>query len=239
MTMRPVDIAKRLKVSTTTLRHYEAFGMIPEVKRSSSGYRIYTSEHIAYFICIRDMMHGFILSEIAVILKLVITNQVDDALWIVNKAQASLQMDKTVCDKIKQRFLLKKRTDMKIKYSIDAVSKATGIVPSTIRYWDNIGLITASRSKENNYRTFTQKHMDEILIVQTLKFAMQARGEKYAVEQIRKELHAFDSEDTDKISAIIESIEHHLATLNRSQIRSIAALYHLCNQIEQNEFDTW
>lgn len=237
MAMRPIEIARRLKISTTMLRHYENQGIIPDVMRSPSGYRIYTTEHIAYFICIREMMNGFTLSEIAKILKLVIAKQIDEALWMANKAQASLQNDKYVCDQIKQRFILKKRITAPKEYSIDAVSKATGIIPSTIRYWDKIGLISASRCAANNYRTFMQTHIDEILMIQALKLSMQSRGEKYAVEQIRKEIHKFNFDDTKKINAIITSIESHLSSLNRAQIRSISALYSLCNQVEQNEYD--
>lgn len=239
MPIRPIDIARRLKVSTTTLRHYEDFRMIPEVIRSPNGYRVYTAEHIAYFSCIREMLHGFALSEIAKILKTIMAKRIDEALWIANKAQAALQNDKYVCDQIKQRFLLKKRIGASKEYSIDAVSKATGIIPSTIRYWDKIGLISASRCAANNYRTFTQTHMDEILMIQALKLSMRARGEKYAVEQIRKEIHKFNFADTDKISAIVSSIDNHLAALNRAQIRSISALYSLCNQVEQNRYEVW
>lgn len=239
MAKRPIDIARRLGVSTTTLRHYEDFGMIPEVMRSAKGYRIYTAEHIAYFVCIREMMPGFTLSEIAKILKLILAKQIDEALWMANKAQAALQNDKSVCEQIKQRFLFKKRIAAPKEYSIDAVSKATGIIPSTIRYWDKIGLISASRCRANNYRTFTQTHIDEILMIQALKLSMRARGEKYAVEQIRKEIHKFNYDDTEKIAAIVASVESHLTVLNRAQIRSIAALYNLCNQVERNQYDGW
>jgi DNA-binding transcriptional MerR regulator len=239
MALRPIDIARRLKVSTTTLRHYEDFGMIPNVMRSPNGYRIYTSEQIAYFLCIREMMHGFTLSEIAKMLKPIMAKQTDDALWMANKAQSALQNDKYVCDQIKQRFLVKNRIATPKEFSIDAISKATGIIPSTIRYWDKIGLISASRCEANNYRTFTQMHIDEILIIQALKLSMRARGEKYAVEQIRKEMHKFNFDDTEKISAIVASINCHLTALNKAQIHSISALYNLCNQVEQNQYDTW
>lgn len=234
---RPIDIARRLKVSTTTLRHYEAFGIIPPVMRSPNGYRIYTDEHIAYFICIREMMHGFTLSDIAKMLKQVMENKHDEALWTANKAQAALQNDNYVCGQIRMRFLQKKKPSMPQEFTVDAVSKATGIIPSTIRYWDKIGLISASRCTANNYRTFTQTHIDEVLIIQALKLAMRARGEKYAVKQIRREIHELSLSDTGRISAIVAGIEKHLAELNRAQIRSIYALYKLCTQIEKNCYD--
>lgn len=235
--MRPIDIARRLKISTTMLRHYEDSGIIPPVMRSPSGYRIYTDEHIAYFICIREMMHGFTLSEIAKMLKSVMEKKHDEALWMANKAQTKLHNDKFVCEQIRLRLLPKKKTNVLNNDTIDTVSKMTGINPSTIRYWDKIGLITANRGTDNNYRTFTQEHIDEILLIQALKLAMRARGEKYAVEQIRKERNEISFADPEKITSIIASIEKHLAVLNREQIRSIYALYSLCTQIEENCFN--
>jgi DNA-binding transcriptional MerR regulator len=226
-----------LNISTSTLREYEDIGIIPVVPRSPSGYRIYTAEHIAYFICIREMLHGFNLSQIAKILKLIMAKQINEALWIANGAQASLQKDKYACEQIKQRFLFKKKIIKCKEYSIDDVSKATGIIPSTIRYWDKIGLISASRCAANNYRTFTQKNIDEILIIHALKLSMLAKGEKYAVEKIHKELPEIDFDDTDRISAIVASINSYLSARNKAQIRSISALYHLCTQVEQNWYD--
>lgn len=231
MPVRPIDIARKLGVSTTTLRHYEGFGMIPPVVRSPNGYRLYTDEHMAYFICIREMMHGFALSEIAKMLKLVMANKIDEALWMANRAQAALQNDKNVCRQIKLRFLQKKKTTVPKEFSIDFVTKATGINPSTIRYWDKIGLISAGRCVSNNYRTFAERHLDEILMIQAFKLVMRAHGEKYAVEQIRKELSLFDFMDINKISAIVVSVESHLSVLNRAQIRSISALYRLCTEV--------
>jgi DNA-binding transcriptional MerR regulator len=214
--------------------------MVPEVTRSPNGYRVYSAEHIAYLSCIREMVHGFALSEIAKMLKAIMAKQIDEALWMANRAQAALDKDRYVCGQIKQRFLLKKEVAAAPKeYSIDAVSKATGIIPSTIRYWDKMGLISATRCAANNYRTFTHKHVDEILMIQALKLSMRARGEKYAVEQIRKEIHTLNFEDTDKIAVLVLSIDRHLAALNRAQIRSISALYSLCTQVEQNRYEAW
>lgn len=239
MMMRPVDIARRLKVSTSTLRKYEELGMIPEVLRSSNGYRIYTDAHMAYFICIREMMHGFHISEIAGILKLVMSDQMDEAYWRVNKALTVLQKDKCTCAQIKQRFLQKRSDDHLKEYSIDDVSKTTGIAPSTIRYWDKVGLISANRCMENNYRMFTQRHVDEILMIHALKLSMAARDEKYTIEQIRKEIYKFEFDDRNRISTIVAGIERYLTELNKARMRSISALYHLCRQVEQNKYDDW
>jgi DNA-binding transcriptional MerR regulator len=49
MKIRPLNIARKLHISTSAIRNYEAQGIVPPTKRSSNGYRIYTEEHIAYF----------------------------------------------------------------------------------------------------------------------------------------------------------------------------------------------
>lgn len=54
MIIRPIDIARRLNISTNALRHYEDWGIIPPVERGTNGYRIYTAEHVAYFECMSD-----------------------------------------------------------------------------------------------------------------------------------------------------------------------------------------
>lgn len=111
-------------------------------------------------------------------IKQAIENKHDEALWTANKAQAALQNDNYVCGQIRMRFLQKKKPSMPKDFTVDAVSKATGIIPSTIRYWDKIGLISASRCTANNYRTFTQTHIDEVLIIQAALYKLCTQIEK-------------------------------------------------------------
>jgi len=59
LTVRPIDIARKLNISTSALRHYEDWGIIPPVERGANGYRVYTEVHVAYFECIRAMNAGF------------------------------------------------------------------------------------------------------------------------------------------------------------------------------------
>ena len=56
--MKGIQIAKKLNISTSALRHYESWGLIPKIERKN-GYRIYTKEHEAYFQCIRALNAGF------------------------------------------------------------------------------------------------------------------------------------------------------------------------------------
>ena len=59
------EIAKRLGVSTDTLRYYEKQGILTSSSRSVSGYRLYTEQDIAQLaFVIRAKDVGFTLNEI-------------------------------------------------------------------------------------------------------------------------------------------------------------------------------
>ncbi len=240
MATRPIDIARKLHISTTTLRNYEALGLIPPVSRSTSGYRVFTDEHIAYFICIREMLAGFRLARISKILKEVMARKIDSALWMVNKAQADLQQERIISEKIVQNLLHKNSsliaTDHEFR-TINDVSRETGIPATTIRYWDRVGLITIERHAENNYRMFTAKHVRQILTIYALKLSGYPDGLLYSVERAKQELKEFDYSDRNRIIAMTDAMQQQLDQANRLQVKGIAALYHLCVQVETNHFD--
>ncbi|GAE05615.1 transcriptional regulator, MerR family [Paenibacillus sp. JCM 10914] len=39
---KPIEIAKELHISTSALRHYESWGVVPAPERDKNGYRLYT-----------------------------------------------------------------------------------------------------------------------------------------------------------------------------------------------------
>lgn len=241
MSIRPIDIARRLGISTTTLRTYEELGLIPPVSRSKSGYRVFTNEHLAYYICIREMIVGFGLSNISKILKEVMAHNIDTALWMVNKHQVDLHGDKMISEKIMENLIYKSKSkvDMNTPYrlmTIHDISRETGVPSTTIRYWDKVGLIAAKRGKGNNYRMFTEEHIQEILTIYALKFSIYSNKYYYFVDRVKEELKEFDYNDKKRMITIANDINKYLDKVNRAQISGISALYHLCVQIENGKF---
>lgn len=238
--MRPADISRRLGISTTTIRKYEMLGLMPPVPRSKAGYRVLSDEHAAYIVCLREMLPAFSLTEIAKIFEAVMAKEMDTALWIVNKKQADLYEEKLITEKIAKSLLHRKDLALHIsrnKLSINDVSRETGIPATTIRHWDKIGLITVTRSSENNYRMFTAEHIKQILTIYALKLSVYANHQKYSIEQIREELDTFDYKDRNRILAMVNGIKQHLSKINREQMKAISALYNLCIQVEAGRFD--
>ncbi len=233
--MRPIDIARQLKISTTSLRGYEERGLVPPVSRTTEGYRIYTEKHLAYFICIREMLPAFDLTFIAKIMTELIAGRMDEALWIANKAQADLWNERLKYKKTVEILLHNKfDTAASNKMNIGEVSKETGVPVTTIRYWEKAGLLFSERNKENRYRVYTTQHIRQILTLNAIKLSVQTHRLKHFFRTMQETYAAFDYSNRDEIAAFLDSISVQLNQMNRLQIKSISALYTLCQQIESD-----
>lgn len=68
--LRIGEVAKTAGVSPDTIRHYEKMGVIPPVRRSDGGYRMYPPHTIARVMLVRNgLQFGFSLRQLAVFLK--------------------------------------------------------------------------------------------------------------------------------------------------------------------------
>lgn len=234
MPIRPIDIARRLNISTSSLRHYEDWGMIPKVERSASGYRIYTDEHVAYFECIRAMAEGFGIWLIAEVLKKVMAKDADFAFWLVNEAQSSLHNEKLIAEKtlqsIKEASAPLLTSNCKRDYlTINEVSKETGIPVTTIRHWEKVGLVSMPRNEENRYRLFSKNHIRQILVIHALKTSMYSYT--YSLDGTKEIIQELDFNDTEKLTRIANDFQKHLDQINRYQIRGVYQLYSLCMKL--------
>jgi DNA-binding transcriptional MerR regulator len=232
--IRPIDIARKLKISTTALRHYESWEIIPPVERGANGYRIYTEVHIGYFECIRAMNEGFGMTLTREVMKKLIKGEIDEALWAMNNAQAALHRDKTIADKTIRALELDeidllqgagKRKGM----SIGEVSRKTTIPSSAIRHWEKMGLLVIARNQENGYRSLSPANVRQILIIRTFKTAVWSLD---IIQQVLKEVDDNKVENAIKIAK--ESMQF-LNQLNKSQLRGAHYLYELLQLIKRKE----
>lgn len=68
--MTPRELSRATGVSTDTLRHYEAKGLLPKPARTSAGYRRYTDDAVRQVRLIqRSLAVGFSLNELAKVLR--------------------------------------------------------------------------------------------------------------------------------------------------------------------------
>ena len=90
--------------------------------------------------------------------------------------------------------------------NIGDVAQAAGLPAKTIRYYEDIGLITPLRGA-NGYRQFTQAHLHK------LAFIARARGLGFSIDQCRTLLALY--EDRGRASADVKALaETHLAEID-------------------------
>jgi Cu(I)-responsive transcriptional regulator len=110
--------------------------------------------------------------------------------------------------------------------NIGDVATAAGLPAKTIRYYEDIGLITPLRGA-NGYRQFTGAHL------QKLAFIARARGLGFSIEQCRTLLALY--EDRDRASADVKALaEQHLDEIDAKMAelaemrRELARLVQAC-----------
>lgn len=99
--------------------------------------------------------------------------------------------------------------------NIGEASTSSGLPAKTIRYYEDIGLISPDRTT-NGYRDFSETHLHK------LSFLSRARGLGFTIEECRTLLSLY--EDTDRASADVKAIARvHLGKMEE-KIRELKAM---------------
>jgi MerR family copper efflux transcriptional regulator len=108
--------------------------------------------------------------------------------------------------------------------NISDVAKKTGLTSKAIRFYEERGLVTPPLRSENGYRSYTQKHLDELTLLR------QARQVGFNLEECGELVHLFN--DPMRHSADVKrrtlekvaEIEQHIVELQamRSKLLALA-----------------
>ncbi|PTM53222.1 TioE family transcriptional regulator [Desmospora activa] len=227
---KPIEIARELHISTSALRHYESWGVVPAPARAKNGYRLYTSEHLAYFRCLRAMFPGFGVKLTCDVLRHIQNGEVDTAFWIVNKEQANLQQEKVVADQTlallqDPSLPLLKNKKKKNQLTIGEVSTLTDVPASAIRHWEKEGLLSPERDPENGYRLFTPVHIRQILLIRTLRRTV------YFLESMKEIVQAVEHQSIEQAKKVTEHALLRIHERNRQQYYGVHRLVQLCEEV--------
>ncbi|ELY6343395.1 Cu(I)-responsive transcriptional regulator [Cronobacter muytjensii] len=109
--------------------------------------------------------------------------------------------------------------------NISDVAKKTGLTSKAIRFYEEKGLVTPPLRGDNGYRTYSQRHIDELTLLR------QARLVGFNLEECRELVHLFN--DPARHSADVKArtlqkvaeIESHIESLQamRQQLLDLAA----------------
>ncbi len=224
--MRGIDIARKLKISTSALRHYEAWGIIPPVARQANGYRMYTNVHEAYFTCIREMLPGFGIDIIKAVLPMVMTGDIISAAWVLNQKQVALHQEKERIEytlKILEPNVLSSipKYQNKTYFSIGEVAKEAGVSTSAIRHWEKEGLLNPKRNLDSHFRQFNINDIRKIYIIRAVQRTV------FSLDIVRNVLKEVENNNLTQTREIAASTLEQLNHLLLHQFKGVAAFNHL------------
>ena len=93
-----------------------------------------------------------------------------------------------------------------MEYTVNKLSKMSGVSARTLRYYDEIGLLKPVRVASSGYRLYGQKELD------TLQQILFYRELDFPLDEIRSILYAVDFDKE-------QSFRHHLAVLSKKRER--------------------
>ncbi|CAM4450388.1 DNA-binding transcriptional MerR regulator [Paenibacillus endophyticus] len=232
--MKGIEIAKKLNISTSALRHYEAWGLVPHVERAANGYRLYTREHEAYFQCIRAMYTGFGMELIREVMPRIIRGEKLDALWLINKAQVRLNAEKEIVQKTVDMLDLKELNDLpkyrkNHSFTIGEVAEEANVSASTIRHWEKEGLIKPQRQHESGFRIYGPSDIRKVLIIRTVQRVV------YSLDTVREVVAELDNHNVAQAKEIALKSLQYIDYALVEQVRGIASLQHLLDIVSNKE----
>lgn len=233
MKLRPIEIARKLDVGTSALRHYEAWGIVPPPQRDPNGYRVYTEEHEAYFQCIRAMYPGFGMALVRKIMPMLQQKKFSEALWEINRVQAELYQKKQQAlqaleilkpDQM-ESFLASRKKQW---YTIGEVAEEIGVPATTLRHWEKEGLITPDRDPESGYRQYHRDDIRRLLIIRTVQSSV------YLLEAVREIMEKINQQSLSEVRKITMDSLAHMDVQIEQQLRGAHYLYKLIELLKRN-----
>lgn len=224
MDFRPKKLAEKYGVSSSTLRNYEAKGLMPPAERSSNGYRMYTERHEAYLACIQAMAAAFGMEVTSEVMHCLGRNELDNALWIVRDREVMLHREKASLDQLVRELIsYSEGSRAHDFFSIHEVSRRTGVPKSAIRYWEQSGLFTARRDPDNDYRLYNEAHLFKIRMIQVLQSSV------YSEETVnlKQSIARLELENIEHAMKLSERIQAYLHKTIKFQMRALYFLYRL------------
>ncbi|MBB6735641.1 TioE family transcriptional regulator [Cohnella zeiphila] len=229
---KPIEIARELGVSTSALRHYEAWGVVPAPERSASGYRQYTHVHFAYFRCLRSLFAGFGVSVACQALRHMSGGDPDAAFWLIGREQAQLQQERAAADQTvallsDPQLPLAPSRKLKARMTIGEAAELTNVRTSAIRHWEREGLLIPERDPENGYRLFTPTHIRQILLIRTLRRTV------YFLDHIKDLVRSLEHQNVEQARKVAKDALRRINERNRMQFEGVYELVALSHVLER------
>ncbi len=224
--LRTVDVARVSGYSVQQVRDLERLGVLPPAERSGNGYRAYTSVHTQALRAYRALATAVGPVEARKLLADLRTRSVGDAAAAIIAVHARLAAERE--ETLRARRALQaihdeagasepERDDDAM--TITELAAALGVRTSTLRFWEQEGLVRPERVTSLRVRRYRLTAVREARIVAAL------RGAGYGIPAVREALAAVrDLGDTVEADRVLQERLHRLAGRSVALLRAGADL---------------
>ncbi|MFJ6722843.1 MerR family transcriptional regulator [Streptomyces sp. NPDC091259] len=185
--LRTVDVARESGYSVQQVRDLERLGVIPPAARSSNGYRSYTPLHVRGLRAYRGLAAAVGPVAARRMLGELRTRPIAEAASAVNEAHVRLARERDEALRAQEALrAIEAETDGADHelegdaMTITELAAALGLRPSTLRFWEEEGLVTPERVTSLRARRYGLPAIGAARIVAAL------RGAGYGIPAVRE-----------------------------------------------------
>ncbi|WP_156756019.1 MerR family transcriptional regulator [Actinokineospora pegani] len=173
MTLRPVDLARHVGVSTQQIRNHEAAGVLPPTTRTPTGHRVYGREHLDALLAFRALDAAAGRETATAIMRSLHALDLSTALRRLDRAHADLHAARQATEDTAAALeaVADTPTEDQGPLRIGDVAGRLSIRPSALRVWEFAGLLHPAREKGTGYRTYTALDLRDARVIATLRAA--------------------------------------------------------------------
>lgn len=198
-TYKTAEVAAIIGIHPNTVRLYEKLKWIPEAKRLSNGYRVFTEFHIKQCKLIRlafqvEVLQNGLRKKIVQMITVSAAGDFDTAITITEEYLKQIKQERRNAEEAIE--IVKEMISGEIRESAKQlkrkeVSELLDVSMDTLRNWEMNGLLTVKR-KANGYRVYTDEDIQRLKIIRVLRCA------NYSLEAILRLLQQLSQNpDTD------------------------------------------
>ncbi|WP_405930109.1 MerR family transcriptional regulator [Streptomyces sp. NBC_00172] len=224
--LRTADVARESGYSVQQVRDLEKLGVIPAAARMGNGYRAYTPLHIHALRAYRGLAGAVGPVVARKLLAELRTGTITEAASAINEVHVRLAREREEALLAEQalRAIQTEADTPEFEQDSDAMtitelSRALGVRPSTLRFWEQEGLVTPERV------TSLQARRYDLSAIRTARIVAALRNTGYGIPAVREivdSLHRLDG--TDEALRILRERLDHIALRTVALLRAGADL---------------
>lgn len=176
--LRTNDLAQAGQISVQQVRNYEADGFLPSAERGSTGYRLYTRQHLLALKTARGLVPGYGWQRTREIMRALHRDELAAALGTIDQSHAELsskrlQVEQTLAALRKlaaqPAALTSSRAPRLLR--IGEAARQVGVRVSALHFWEQQGLLHPLREQSSRYRLYDEQQMRRLHVVVLLRDA--------------------------------------------------------------------